>query len=108
MTRFSARPASVETGFPGVEPRRRGSTRSGGAAAEGSGATRSRGSGSTAGLASAWTGNGPETAHERTESRRTRRGGAMAPDTTGELGDLLGIWAHPDDEAYLSAGLMMK
>ena len=30
----------------------------------------------------------------------------MAPDTTGELGDLLGIWAHPDDEAYLSGGLM--
>jgi LmbE family N-acetylglucosaminyl deacetylase len=24
----------------------------------------------------------------------------------GELGTILGIWAHPDDEAYLSAGLM--
>jgi LmbE family N-acetylglucosaminyl deacetylase len=32
----------------------------------------------------------------------------MTADTTGELGNLLGIWAHPDDEAYLSAGLMMK
>jgi LmbE family N-acetylglucosaminyl deacetylase len=25
-----------------------------------------------------------------------------------ELGTLLGIWAHPDDEAYLSAGLMAR
>lgn len=24
----------------------------------------------------------------------------------GELGSILGVWAHPDDEAYLSAGLM--
>jgi LmbE family N-acetylglucosaminyl deacetylase len=24
----------------------------------------------------------------------------------GELGTILGVWAHPDDEAYLSAGLM--
>ena len=24
----------------------------------------------------------------------------------GELGTILGIWAHPDDEAYLSGGLM--
>ena len=24
----------------------------------------------------------------------------------GELGTVLGIWAHPDDEAFLSAGLM--
>lgn len=23
-----------------------------------------------------------------------------------QLGTLLGVWAHPDDEAYLSAGLM--
>ena len=23
-----------------------------------------------------------------------------------ELGTILGIWAHPDDEAYLSGGLM--
>jgi LmbE family N-acetylglucosaminyl deacetylase len=37
-----------------------------------------------------------------------RAGEAMAPDTTGELGDVLCIWAHPDDEAYLSAGLMMR
>lgn len=25
---------------------------------------------------------------------------------TGELGTVLGVWAHPDDEAYLSAGIM--
>ncbi len=25
---------------------------------------------------------------------------------TAELGTVLGVWAHPDDEAYLSAGLM--
>ena len=31
----------------------------------------------------------------------------MTPDTTGDLGSLLVVWAHPDDEAYLSAGLMM-
>src|SRR4051812_16420797 len=30
----------------------------------------------------------------------------MGTDTTGELGNILGVWAHPDDEAYLSAGLM--
>jgi LmbE family N-acetylglucosaminyl deacetylase len=27
-------------------------------------------------------------------------------DAVGELGTILGIWAHPDDEAYLSGGLM--
>ncbi len=27
-------------------------------------------------------------------------------DTVAELGTILGIWAHPDDEAYLSGGLM--
>lgn len=32
----------------------------------------------------------------------------MAANTTGELGNILGIWAHPDDEAYLSAGLMAR
>jgi LmbE family N-acetylglucosaminyl deacetylase len=32
----------------------------------------------------------------------------MSVETTGDLGDLLGIWAHPDDEAWLSAGLMMR
>ena len=32
----------------------------------------------------------------------------MSPDTTGELGTVLGVWGHPDDEAYLSAGLMMR
>ena len=26
--------------------------------------------------------------------------------TSGDIGSILGIWAHPDDEAYLSAGLM--
>ena len=25
---------------------------------------------------------------------------------TVELGTILGVWAHPDDETYLSAGLM--
>ena len=25
-----------------------------------------------------------------------------------ELGTILGIWAHPDDEAWLSAGLMAR
>lgn len=28
------------------------------------------------------------------------------PDDARELGTVLGLWAHPDDEAYLSAGLM--
>jgi LmbE family N-acetylglucosaminyl deacetylase len=32
----------------------------------------------------------------------------MGADTSGDLGNILGIWAHPDDEAWLSAGLMMK
>ena len=32
----------------------------------------------------------------------------MRTDTTGELGNILGVWAHPDDEAYLSAGLMAR
>jgi LmbE family N-acetylglucosaminyl deacetylase len=32
----------------------------------------------------------------------------MAVDTSGELGSILGIWGHPDDEAYLSAGLMAR
>jgi LmbE family N-acetylglucosaminyl deacetylase len=27
---------------------------------------------------------------------------------TNELGTILGVWAHPDDEAYLSAGLMAR
>ena len=30
----------------------------------------------------------------------------MAVDTSGNLGSILGVWAHPDDEAYTSAGLM--
>lgn len=29
-------------------------------------------------------------------------------DTQGDLGDLLGVWAHPDDEAWGSAGLMAR
>jgi LmbE family N-acetylglucosaminyl deacetylase len=30
------------------------------------------------------------------------------PPTVRELGTILGVWAHPDDEAYLSAGLMAR
>ena len=30
----------------------------------------------------------------------------MAPNTIGDVGSILGVWGHPDDEAYLSAGLM--
>ena len=25
-----------------------------------------------------------------------------------ELGNILGVWAHPDDEAYLTAGIMAR
>jgi LmbE family N-acetylglucosaminyl deacetylase len=32
----------------------------------------------------------------------------MIPDTIGDLGSILGVWAHPDDEAWLSAGLMAQ
>lgn len=32
----------------------------------------------------------------------------MARLRTSELGTILGVWAHPDDEAYLSAGLMAR
>ncbi|MBM9467017.1 PIG-L deacetylase family protein [Nakamurella leprariae] len=32
----------------------------------------------------------------------------MAPDLTGDLGDVLGVFAHPDDEAYLAAGLLAR
>jgi LmbE family N-acetylglucosaminyl deacetylase len=32
----------------------------------------------------------------------------MDPDTGGDIGSILGIWGHPDDEAYLAAGLMMR
>lgn len=32
----------------------------------------------------------------------------MVTDRTGNLGSILGVWAHPDDEAYLSAGLMAR
>lgn len=32
----------------------------------------------------------------------------MMPDTTGDLGSILGVWGHPDDEAWLSSGLMMR
>ncbi|MGS0688264.1 PIG-L deacetylase family protein [Nakamurella sp. GG22] len=39
-----------------------------------------------------------------TEHRETERT-TDEPDTAA-IGTLLGIWAHPDDEAYLSAGLM--
>jgi LmbE family N-acetylglucosaminyl deacetylase len=30
----------------------------------------------------------------------------MGPNTSGDIGSILGIWGHPDDEAWLSAGLM--
>ena len=30
----------------------------------------------------------------------------ITSDDVAELGTVLGVWAHPDDEAYLSAGLM--
>lgn len=30
----------------------------------------------------------------------------MSPSAVSDLGTILGVWAHPDDEAYLSAGLM--
>ena len=30
------------------------------------------------------------------------------PSMSAQLGTILGIWAHPDDEAYLSAGLMAR
>lgn len=30
----------------------------------------------------------------------------MTPLSPADLGTVLGVWAHPDDEAYLSAGLM--
>jgi LmbE family N-acetylglucosaminyl deacetylase len=30
------------------------------------------------------------------------------PNTSGDIGSILGVWAHPDDEAYLSAGLMAR
>ena len=32
----------------------------------------------------------------------------MGTDTVGNLGSILGVWAHPDDEAYLSAALMAR
>jgi LmbE family N-acetylglucosaminyl deacetylase len=32
----------------------------------------------------------------------------MGPDTIGDIGSILGVWAHPDDEAWLSAGLMAR
>src|ERR687884_2047604 len=32
----------------------------------------------------------------------------MAAVATSSLGTILGVWAHPDDETYLSAGLMAR
>jgi LmbE family N-acetylglucosaminyl deacetylase len=32
----------------------------------------------------------------------------VGTDTSGDLGTILGIWGHPDDEGYLSAGLMAR
>ena len=39
----------------------------------------------------------PQTDHPPTRTQ---------PVTGSDIGVLLGVWAHPDDEAYLSAGLM--
>ncbi len=32
----------------------------------------------------------------------------MVSDRAGNMGAVLGVWGHPDDEAYLSAGLMAR
>src|SRR5437764_10572351 len=42
--------------------------------------------------------------------RRRARTGATPPDHLDirDLGKVLGVWAHPDDEAYLSAALMAE
>ena len=40
------------------------------------------------------------------EGNRGRGETAISPDTIGDVGSVLGVWGHPDDEAYLSAGLM--
>jgi LmbE family N-acetylglucosaminyl deacetylase len=44
------------------------------------------------------------------KAARARRsavaGTALSPLRVEDLGTVLGVWAHPDDEAYLSAGLM--
>src|SRR3954453_11417181 len=42
--------------------------------------------------------------------RRHARTGAAAPNHLDihDLGTVLGVWAHPDDEAYLSAALMAE
>ncbi len=40
-----------------------------------------------------------------TQQQHARRPIRAAADV-GELGTILGVWAHPDDEAYLSGGLM--
>ena len=42
----------------------------------------------------------------RPEGNRGRGETAISPDTIGDVGSVLGVWGHPDDEAYLSAGLM--
>jgi LmbE family N-acetylglucosaminyl deacetylase len=41
-------------------------------------------------------------------SSHQRRREPTGVDSSGELGNILGVWAHPDDEAWLSAGLMMR
>lgn len=38
--------------------------------------------------------------------RRLRHPRVTDPSSTGELGTILSLWAHPDDETYLAAGLM--
>ncbi len=40
------------------------------------------------------------------DDERMDRAAAIDAATTGSLGDLLTVWAHPDDESYLAGGLM--
>ena len=42
--------------------------------------------------------------HAAAQGRPTRQ--ADAPRVATDLGTVLGVWAHPDDDIYLSAGLM--
>ena len=46
--------------------------------------------------------------HPRPREHLITEGRLHGPNTTGDIGDILCVWAHPDDEAYLSAGLMMR
>jgi len=44
----------------------------------------------------------------RAPASQTAMGCGGAAPTVSRTGTLLGVWAHPDDEAYLSAGLMAE